>query len=104
MYSRSPAAYQALRGFKLLQLPCVRTLKYYIDSNLESAGDSMERLQQCRVQYNALIEEKKKILEENSNKGDNYYYFSLLGYYVCVYYVNVQDVDHTIFCPLEKVL
>ena len=62
----------------------------------------MERLQQCRVQYNALIDEKKKILEENSNQGDNY--FSLLGYYVYVYYVNVQDVDHTMFCPLEKVL
>ena len=72
VYSRSPTTYQALRGFKLLQLPCVCTLKYYIDSNLEGAGDSMERLQQCRVQYNALIEEKKKILEENSNKGDNF--------------------------------
>ena len=69
VYSRSPAAYQALRGFKLLQLLCVRTLKYYIDANFESAGDSVERLQQSRKQYVALIEEKKKVQEENTDKG-----------------------------------
>ena len=68
VYSRSPAAYQALRDFKLLQLPCVRTLKYYIDANLESAGDSVEWLQQSRKQYVTLIEEKK-VQEENTNKG-----------------------------------
>ena len=68
VYSRSPVAYQALRDIKLLQLPCVRTLKYYIDANLESAGDSVERLQQSRKQYVALIEEKK-VQEENTNKG-----------------------------------
>ena len=34
MYTRSPAAYEALKSFKLLQLPCVRTLKHYIDANL----------------------------------------------------------------------
>ena len=68
VYSRSPAAYQALCGFKLLQLPCVRTLEYYIDANLKSAGDSVERLQQSRKQYVALIEEKK-VQEENTNKG-----------------------------------
>ncbi len=65
MYSRSPAAYEALRNFKLLQLPCVRTLKFYIDANLESAGDSLERLQQSRKQYCALIEDKKKAFEEH---------------------------------------
>ena len=71
VYSQSPAAYQALRGFKLLQLPCVRTLKYYIDTNLESAGNSVEWLQQSRKQYVALIEEKKKIQDENGDKGLN---------------------------------
>ena len=68
VYSRSPAAYQALRGFKLLQLLCVRTLKYYIDANLESAGDSVERLQQSRKQYVAITEEQK-VQEENTDKG-----------------------------------
>lgn len=60
VYTRSPAAYEALRDFKLLQLPSVRTLKYYIDANLESAGDSMERLKQSRKQYVAFTEEKRK--------------------------------------------
>lgn len=60
VYTRSPAAYEALRDFKLLQLPSVRTLKYYIDANLESAGDSMERLQQSRKQYVAFTEKKRK--------------------------------------------
>ncbi len=76
MYSRSPAAYEALRNFKLLQLPCVHTLKYYIDANLESAGDSLERLQQSRTQYCALVEDRKKEFEEkkkdardSSNEG-----------------------------------
>ena len=64
VYSRSRAAYEALRSFKLLQLPCVRTLKYYIDANLESAGDSLERLQQSRKQYCALVEERKIAFED----------------------------------------
>ena len=34
VYTRNPAAYEALQSFKLLQLPCVRTLKYYINFNL----------------------------------------------------------------------
>lgn len=59
VYTRSPAVYEALWDFKLLQLPLVRTLKYYIDANLESAGDSMERLKQSRKQYVAFTEEKK---------------------------------------------
>jgi len=59
VYTRSPAAYEALRDFKLLQLPSVRTLKYYIDANL-NAGDSMERLKQSRKQYVAFTEEKRK--------------------------------------------
>jgi len=40
VYTRSPAAYDALRSFYLLQFPCVRTLKFYIDYNLEEAGAS----------------------------------------------------------------
>ena len=38
VYSCSPAAYEALKSFKLVQLPSVRTLKYYVDANLESIG------------------------------------------------------------------
>ena len=43
-YTRRPVTYEALHSFKLLQLPCVRTLKYYIDFNLEEAGEVEKRL------------------------------------------------------------
>ena len=56
MYTRSPAAYDALRSFKLLQLPSVRTLKYYIDSNLEEAGEVEQRLAEKKKQYDHFID------------------------------------------------
>ena len=37
----SLAAYAALLSFKMVQLPCVRTLKY---ANLEGAGDCTPRI------------------------------------------------------------
>lgn len=61
VYTRSPAAYEALRNFKLLQLPSVRSLKFYINANLESAGDSIPRLKESRKQYLVMIEEKKEV-------------------------------------------
>ncbi len=66
---------EALCNFKLLQLPCVRTLKYYIDANLESAGDSLEHLQQSRntvlwlKRQKERVEEKKKDARDSSNEG-----------------------------------
>ena len=71
MYTRSPAAYDALRSFKLLQLPCVRTLKYYIDSNLEEAGDVEKRLQEKKTQYDKLVQLHQEQLEaKESQKND----------------------------------
>ena len=88
VYSRSPCAYKALRSFKLLQLPCVRTLKYYIDANLESTGDSMERLQESRKQYTELIKEKRRLQEENCSKGENVCitsnYAPYIHFYACM--------------------
>lgn len=55
MYTRSPAAYEALHSFKLLHLPCVRTLKYYIDFNLEEAGEVEKRLAEKKIQYDKLV-------------------------------------------------
>ncbi len=60
VYSRSPAAYEALKSFKLVQLPCFRTLKYYIDANLESAGDCTPRIKLSRHQYKEMIDQVKK--------------------------------------------
>ena len=72
MFTRSPAAYEPLRSFKLLQLPSVRTLKYYIDANLEEAGDCMKRLEDERSQYVGMVsqkvaeQEKRKMLRKGS--------------------------------------
>lgn len=70
VYCRSPAAYEALKSFKLVQLPSVRTLKYYVDANLESAGDSVPRIMQNRKQYISMVEEvTKKSIEKASDPG-----------------------------------
>ena len=62
VYTRSPAAYEALKGFKLLQLPSVRTLKDYIDANIEDAGECMKRLEEERKLYLAMIEQMQQDL------------------------------------------
>ena len=62
VYTRSPAAYEALRSFKLLQLPSIRTLKHYIDGNLEAGGECLKRLEEERKSYLAMIEQVKQDL------------------------------------------
>ena len=42
----------------------VRTLKYYVDANLESAGDCTPRIKLMRKQYEAMIEQVKKSKDE----------------------------------------
>ena len=64
VFTRSPAAYEALKSFKLLQLPSVRTLKYYMDAKLEGAGDCMNRLEDERRHYLLMLEKKKADLEQ----------------------------------------
>ena len=66
VYTRSPAAYEALCNFKLLQLPSVRSLKFYIDANLENAGDSVLRLKKSRRQYLELVAEKKNEVDTST--------------------------------------
>ena len=61
VYTRSPSAYEALKSFQLLQLPCVRTLKDYIGSNREDAGNIQERLKVCREQYDGMVDTQKKL-------------------------------------------
>ena len=40
VYTRSPAAYEALSSFHLLKLPSTRTIRIYINSNVEAAGEA----------------------------------------------------------------
>lgn len=63
VFTRSPAAYEALKSFKLLRLPTVRTLKYYIDANLEGAGDCIDRLEEERKHYLVMLDQKKAKVE-----------------------------------------
>ena len=58
LYTRSTSAYEALRGFGILQLPSVSSLKSFTGFNLEKAGFSEERLVYARQQYDKMIEEK----------------------------------------------
>lgn len=68
VYTRSPAAYEALRSFKLLQLPCVRTLKYYSDFNLEEAGEVEKRLIEKKGQYDRLVSLAQENLSHRSSR------------------------------------
>lgn len=58
-YARSPTAYEALRGFGILQLPCVSSLKGFTGFNLEAPGFCEERLSYARQQYDRLVESKR---------------------------------------------
>ena len=73
IFTRSPAAYDALKSFKLLQLPSVRTLKYYIDANLEEGGDCLKRLEEERRHYVLMKEQKKQELADGSKQRGNKY-------------------------------
>ena len=59
VYTRSPAAYESLRSFKLLQLPSIRTLQHYLSANREDPGECMDRL----------VLEGKKLLCGNGWRG-----------------------------------
>ena len=63
VYSRSPAAYEALKSFRLVQLPSE-------DTNLEGVGESTSRIIQNRKEYIAMVEEvAKEKAEKTSDPG-----------------------------------
>lgn len=59
MYTRSPTAYEALRGFGILKLPCVSSLKAFTSFNLENSGFNEERLAHARKLYDEMLKEKR---------------------------------------------
>ena len=88
VFTRSPAAYDALKGFKLLQLPSVRTLKHYIDANLE--GNCMERLEDERRNYLVMLEQKKADLEQKRLMRQGRH----TAICVLLYYAGVKQHDY----------
>lgn len=61
VYTRSPSAYEALKGYQILQLPCVRTLKDYIRSNREEAGNIQQHLKSCREEYDRMVDAQRQL-------------------------------------------
>ena len=59
VYTRSPAAYEALKGFNILKFPSVSSIKAFTGSNLERPGDIQKRLSESYKQYQAMVEQKK---------------------------------------------
>ena len=51
VYTRSPAAYEALSSFKILQLPSINTIRSYMKSNKENPGIIEKRLADERGLY-----------------------------------------------------
>ena len=60
VYTRSPAAYETLKGVDILKLPNVSSLKAFTGSNLEAPGDIQKRLSQSYDDYQTLIQTKKE--------------------------------------------
>lgn len=58
MYTRSPAAYSALKSFDILNLPSVSSLKYFTGANIEDPGEADDRLMACREQYQQHVTER----------------------------------------------
>ena len=61
VYARSPAAYHALRSFRLLQLPSVSTLQQFKSSYTERTGEVESRLkEECDIYHQRQQEAKEK--------------------------------------------
>ena len=54
IFSRSPAAYEALKSFGILTLPSVSILKTFLRSNVEDPGPIYERLAEEQKRYNEI--------------------------------------------------
>ena len=70
IFSRSPAAYEALKSFEILTLPSVSTLKTFMRANVEDPGPVYERLAEEQKHYNEIQEFKRKLGKVTpSNEG-----------------------------------
>lgn len=70
IFSRSPAAYEALKSFDILTLPSVSTLKTFMRANVEDPGPVYERLAEEHKHYNEIKELKRKVGQVTpSNEG-----------------------------------
>ena len=61
VFSRSPAAYEALRSFNILTLPSVSTLKTFMRPNVEDPGPVYGRMAEEQKNYQMLQEFQRKL-------------------------------------------
>ena len=59
MFSRSPAAYEALKSFRLLQLPSRSTLQAYTGAFLHDAGSSSDSISDQVAQF--VVHDTKRV-------------------------------------------
>ena len=60
MYTRSPAAYEALRSFNILSLPCRRSLQDFVTANEDPPGVNETKIADQRNLYDAFKLQKKR--------------------------------------------
>lgn len=60
VYVRSPAAYEALKSFGVLQLPSRRSLQYFLGANTNAPGVNEKALSEQRNLYDAFCSQQKR--------------------------------------------
>ena len=60
VYCRSPAAYEALKHFNILQPPCKSTLQAFLGANRSDAGIDEKNIAQQRCLYEAFKKQKRR--------------------------------------------
>ena len=60
VYVRSPAAYEALKCFGVIQLPCRRSLQYFLGANANTPGVNEQAMSEQRNLYDAFCSQQKR--------------------------------------------
>ena len=70
MFTRSPAAYEALKSYQILNLPSVSSLKQFTSANTQAAGLNLPHLHDGKQTYAAYkVERKDQGLPEPKDTG-----------------------------------
>ena len=98
VYTRSPAAYQALKGFGILQLPCRKSLQGFLSANQSEPGVNEEKIAEQKRLYDAhtarRVNEKRK---KPQQKG-------VLIFDELKVQSKVRPTSHLIVSPIHKQL
>ena len=60
IFTRSPAAYEALKSYQILKLPSVASLKQFTSANKQPTGLNLPHLHDAKQAYAAYKEEQKE--------------------------------------------